>query len=175
MRALADWIRDSTPDWTDDQRYRLLSSLHSYVPATSILLFVFVDAPLIRVFALFLVLFTLTSEFVLRECALTLLEKEFSDTTWEDLFSKTSRMLGWKLSRPEKMMFNIGLNLGILILMILTLLRQSLVWLFPILVLLSLVLFSKDLHLLGASESPPEDRTSPETQSSAQTPPPSAE
>jgi hypothetical protein len=175
MEACAEWIRSATPSWTDEQRYRLLSSLHTRVPAASILLFVFVDAPLVRIFALGLVLFTLTSEFVLRECALTLLEKEFSDSTWEDLFSKTSRALGWTLTRPEKMMFNIGLNLGLLILMILTLLRQSLVWCFPIIVLLSLVLFSKGLRSEEIAAPQPENTSPPETPPAAQTPPPAAE
>ena len=174
MKAFAEWIREQTPTWTDEQRYRLLSSLHVYVPAVSIGLFVFVDAPLLRVLALCLVVFTLSSEVLLRECALTLLEQEFSTTTWDDAMSKTVKALGWSVTRSEKMMFNIGLNAGLLLMMVLVLLRQSLIWTFPILVLLSLVLFSRGLPSAETAESPPESRSSPETPPSSQTPPPAA-
>lgn len=172
MNSVADWIRDSTPGWTDEDRYRLLSKLHSHVPPVCLVLFVFTESPLARVLSLGLVIFTLSSEFLMRECILSLLEQEFSDSTWDDLFSKTTKALGWTLTRSEKMTFNIGLNLGLLIMMTLMLLRQSLLWSFPILVLLSLVLFSKGLRSEETAESPPEDVSSPETPPSAQTPPP---
>jgi len=55
-------------------------------------------------------------------------EKEFSDTTWDDLFATVLKAGGYTVTRPEKMMFNIGLNVGLLIMMILVLLRQSVLW-----------------------------------------------
>lgn len=172
METFAGWIRERTPTWTDEQRYRLLSSLHVYGPPVSIGLFVFVDAPLLRVLGLCLVVFTLASEVLLRECILTLLEQEFSTTTWDDAMSKAVKAMGWTITRSEKMMFNIGLNAGVLLMMVLVLLRQSLIWTFPILVLLSLVLFSRGLLSAGSVESPPAHTSSPETPPSAQTPPP---
>lgn len=172
METVAEWIRDRTPLWTDDQRYRMLSSLHVYGPPIWLVLFVLTDTPLVRVLALGLVVFTLASEVLLRECALTLLEQEFSDTTWDDAMSKATKALGWTITRSEKMMFNIGLNSGLLIMMVLVLLRQSLVWTFPILVLLLLVLLSKGLRSGEIAAPPPVHTSAPETPPSAQTPPP---
>lgn len=175
MESAANQIRDWTPGWTDEERYRLISKLHSHVPAVCIVLFVFSDNPLLRVLALSLVIFTLSSEFILRDCILSQLEQEFSDTTWDDLFSKATKASGWVLTRPEKMTFNIGLNLGLFLMMTLVLLRQSLIWSFPILVLLSLVLFSRGRRSPEIAAPPPSDTTSPEPPPSAQTPPPAVE
>lgn len=174
MNSAADWIRDRTPGWTDEARYRLLSRLHSWGPPVWLVLFVFTDSPLARVLALGLVMFTLASEVLMRECLLSLLEQEFSDSTWDDLVSKSIKALGWAWTRSEKMTFNIGLNTGLLIMMTLMLLRQSLLWSFPILVLLSLGLFSRGLRSEEIAGPPPENRSSPEPPPSAQTPPPAA-
>ena len=128
MKPIADWIRDQTPGWTDDARYTLVSRIHSWGPPVCLLLFVFTDNLAIRFLTLCLVLTTLLSELVLRDCLVTLVEREFSDSTWDDLFQWGIRQTGWELTRPEKMALNIGLNSGFLILIVLMLLRESVLW-----------------------------------------------
>jgi hypothetical protein len=57
-----------------------------------------------------------------------MVEKEFSDETWDDLAEILFRKLGWKLKRKEKMAFNIGINVGVLVVFMLLLLKESLLW-----------------------------------------------
>jgi len=128
MKPIADWIRARTPGWSDEDRYQLVSRIHSWGPPVCLILFVFTDNVVLRFFTLVLVLVTLVSEIVLRDCLVTMVEREFSDSTWDDLFQWGFRQSGWELSRPEKMALNIGLNSGFLILLILMLLRQSVLW-----------------------------------------------
>lgn len=159
MKAVADWIRERTPTWTDEQRYSLVSAVHSWAPPVCLLLFVFTDSIPMRFIVLCLELVTLVSEFVLQDCIVTMVEKEFSDSSWDDLFAQFLKMGGYTVTRPEKMMFNIGLNLGILIMMVLILLRQSVLWVVGITgiaftALPSLMLFSKSLPLTGIAELP---------------------
>ena len=82
-----------------------------------------------------------------------MVEKELSDSHWDDLFAKALKAWGYEVTRPEKMMFNIGLNLGLLVMMILVLLRQSVLWVAGIAVstLPTLALLSKALHPLEIS------------------------
>lgn len=174
MDSVADLIRSWTPTWTDDSRYRLLSTLHGTVPHVLVVLFVMTDSPVVRVVALGLMIFTLTSQVVTRECVMTLLEHEFSDARWDDFVTSAAKSLGWVLTRSEKMAFNIGLSVGVLGMMILILMRQSLIWVFPILVLLSLVLLSKGHRSVEIAGPAPESTVPPESAPSAQTPPPVA-
>lgn len=129
MKPIADWIRSRTPGWTDDTRYTVVSFVHTWVPPICLLGFVFTDNVLVRFFTLVLLVLTLVSEFVLRDCLVTMVEREFSDSTWDDVFDWAFRQSGWELSRPEKMALNIGLNTGFLVLGVLMLLRQSVLWL----------------------------------------------
>ncbi len=128
MKPIADWIRDRTPTWSDEDRYRWVSRIHSWGPPVCLLLFVFTDNVVARFVTLCLLVMTLVSEFVLRDCIVTMVEREFSDSTWDDLFQWGFRQSGWELSRPEKMALNIGLNTGFLIVSLLMLLRQSVLW-----------------------------------------------
>lgn len=148
MKSIADWIRERTPDWTDEQRYKVVSGIHSWGPPILLALFVFVDNVVIRFAVLCLEVLTLCSEFFLKDCVVTMVEKEFSDSHWDDLFAKALKAWGYEVTRPEKMMFNIGLNLGLLIMMVLVLLRQSVLWVVGIVVstLPSLMLLPKGLH-----------------------------
>jgi hypothetical protein len=128
MKHIADWIREKTPDWSDDERHTFVSRVHSFLPPVCLVLFVFTDNILVRFFTLCLLIVTLVSEFVLRDCIVTMVEREFSDSTWDDLFDYAFRSSGWELTRSEKMSLNIGLNTGFLIMTILMLLRQSVLW-----------------------------------------------
>ena len=148
MKSVADVIRGMTPDWTDEQRYKVVSAVHSWGPPLLLVLFVFLDNPVLRFVVLCLEVLTLGSEFVLQDCVVTMVEKEFSDSHWDDLFAKFLKAWGYEVTRPEKMMFNIGLNVGLLVMMILVLLRQSVLWIAGIAVstLPSLALLSRVLH-----------------------------
>jgi len=115
MKELADWIREWTPGWTDDQRYSVIAVVHSWLPPICLVLFVFTDSVVVRFLTLVLLIVTLVSEFVLRDCIVTMVEREFSDSNWDDLFAKTFKALGWEITRSEKMTMNIGLNSGLLI------------------------------------------------------------
>lgn len=128
MKSVADWIRQRTPDWTDEERYVWVSRIHSWVPPVCLLLFVFTENIAVRFLTLCLLVATLVSEFVLRDCLVTMVEREFSDSTFDDLFDWTFRASGWELTRPEKMALNLGLNTGFLVLGVLMLLRQSVLW-----------------------------------------------
>lgn len=152
MKSIADWIRERTPGWTDDDRYRLVSRIHSWGPPICLVLFVFTDNLIVRFFTLCLLVLTLVSEVVLRDCVVTMVEREFSDSTWDDVFQWGFRQSGWELSRPEKMALNIGLNSGFLILSLLMLLRQSVLWLawFPVTALPALGLLSTALPRLDS-------------------------
>ena len=150
MKSIADWIREKTPGWTDEGRYRVVSFIHTWVPPVCLLLFVFTDAIVIRLLTVALLIGTLVSEFVLRDCLVTMVEREFSDSTWDDVFDSVFRASGWELTRPEKMALNIGLNTGFLVLGILMLLRQSVLWLawIPVTALPALGLLSTTLPRL---------------------------
>ena len=128
MKPIADWIRDRTPTWSDEDRYRWVSWIHTWVPPVCLLLFVFTENVFARFLTLCLLVMTLVSEFVLRDCIVTMVEREFSDSTWDDVFQWAFRTSGWELTRPEKMALNIGLNSGFLIIVLLMLLRQSVLW-----------------------------------------------
>jgi hypothetical protein len=128
MKPIADWIRARTPSWTDEERYRWVSWIHTWVPPVCLLLFVFTENVVARFVTLCLLVMTLASEFVLRDCIVTMVEREFSDSTWDDVFQWAFRTSGWDLTRPEKMALNIGLNSGFLIVVLLMLLRQSVLW-----------------------------------------------
>lgn len=145
MKPIAEWIRDKTPGWTDEDRYRWVSRIHSWGPPVCLLLFVFTENVLMRFTTLCLLVMTLVSEFVLRDCIVTMVEREFSDSTFDDLFDWAFRQSGWELTRPEKMALNIGLNTGFLTVGLLMLLRQSVLWIawFPLTAIPALGLLAK--------------------------------
>ncbi len=152
MKEIADWIREWTPDWSDEERYIVITKIHKWLPPICLILFVFTENVVIRFFTLCLQLVTLGSEFILRDCIVTMVEREFSDSTWDDLGKKIFKAFGWDITRPEKMTFNIGLNLGLLIMTVLLLFRQSVLWVIgftgiAVTALPTLAWFSKVPHL----------------------------
>jgi hypothetical protein len=159
MKPLAEWIRKQTPEWTDEERYDWISTLHSWMVPACLFGFVFIENVFVRFFILVIQVITIVTEFAFRECIITLVEKEFSEREWDDLFMKLFKALGWNITRPEKMTFNIGLNAGLLFVFLLVLLRKSLLWILGIsgiavTALPTLVLFSKALHPPDIAELP---------------------
>ncbi len=128
MKEVADSIRLLTPSWTDKDRYKWLSTIHSWLVPACLLIFIFVNNPIIRFTILLLQVTTVLTEFFFQECLITMVEKEFSEETWDDIASRLFEINGWKLTRPEKMAFNIGINVGVFLVFILMLLRESMLW-----------------------------------------------
>jgi hypothetical protein len=151
MKPLAEWIRNWTPEWSDEDRYDLISKLHVWLEPVCIIGFVLFQSTVIRVLILFVQVITVTTQLALRECVITLVEKEFVDTKWDDMFTRMFRSIGWTITRSEKMTFNIGMNLGVLVVFSLFLLKESILWMVglasvAVTALPTLVLFSKALH-----------------------------
>ena len=128
MKHIANFLRNLTPTWTDNDRYKWLSTLHSWLIPICLVLFVFVTNPFLRFVILVLQVVTIVTEFFFKDCLITMVEKEFSDETWDDLAEKLFRNLGWELARKEKMAFNIGINVGVLLVFVLLLLKESFLW-----------------------------------------------
>ena len=128
MKYIANFIRKLTPTWTDTDRYKWLTILHSWLIPICLFLFIFVKNWIIRFIILILQAITIITEFFFKDCLITMVEKEFSDETWDDLAEKLFKNLGWKLRRKEKMAFNIGINVGVFLVFILIVLKESLLW-----------------------------------------------
>lgn len=128
MKLIADFLRNLTPTWTDKDRYKWLSIVHSWLVPTCLLLFVFVTNPLIRFIILIIQVITILTEFFFKECLITMVEKEFSEETWDDIANKIFKSNGWELTRPEKMSFNIGINVGVFLVFVMILLKESFLW-----------------------------------------------
>lgn len=128
MKDVANFLRQWTPTWTDKDRYKWLSTIHSFLVPACLFLFIFVSNPLLRFIILLIQLTTILTEFFFKECLITMVEKEFSEETWDDIASKLFQANGWKLTRPEKMSFNIGINVGVFLVFVLMLLKESLLW-----------------------------------------------
>ena len=156
MKSLADWIRNWTPGWTDEQRYKVVAGIHTWLPPICLGLFIFTNSVLARFMVLCLQVITLTSELAFRDCIVTMVEKEFSDSSWDDMFAKLFKSMDWDITRSEKMTFNIGLNFGLLIMTVLMLLRESVLWVvgftgIGVIALPSLVLLSTSPHFQGSA------------------------
>jgi hypothetical protein len=128
MKEFADFLRFLTPTWSDKDRYKWLSTLHSWLIPICLFLFLFVNNPILRFFILILQLLAIITEFFFKDCLITMVEKEFSDETWDDIADKLFKANGWDLTTPEKMSFNIGINVGVFLVFILILLRESMLW-----------------------------------------------
>jgi hypothetical protein len=128
MKEIANFIRYITPSWSDKDRYKWLSTIHAWLIPTCLILFIFISNPIVRFFVLFMQVIAIITEFFFKDCLITMVEKEFSEETWDDIASRIFKVNGWELTRPEKMSFNIGLNVGILIMFVITLLRESMLW-----------------------------------------------
>jgi hypothetical protein len=128
MKLLADLVRQATPTWTDKDRYKWLSILHSWLVPACLFFFIFVSNPLLRFMILCIQMITIVTEFFFKECLITMVEKEFSEETWDDIANKIFKANGWELTRPEKMSFNIGINVGVFLVFVLMLLKESLLW-----------------------------------------------
>jgi uncharacterized protein involved in cysteine biosynthesis len=128
MKHIAEFIRKLTPNWTDKDRYNWLSTLHSWLIPLCLISFIFINNWIVRSFILVMQTITVVTEFFFKDCLITMVEKEFSSETWDDLAEKLFKNLGWKLRRKEKMAFNIGINVGVLLVFILLLLKESLLW-----------------------------------------------
>lgn len=128
MKLVADFLRTCTPTWTDKDRYKWLSMIHSWLVPICLFLFLFIHNPALRFIILLIQVTTILTEFFFKECLITMVEKEFSEETWDDIANKIFKANGWDLTRPEKMSFNIGINVGVFLVFVLLLLKESMLW-----------------------------------------------
>ena len=132
MEDVAAGIRTLTPGVTDEERYRVISFLHTWFPILSVLLLVFTESIVFKLVALVFLILVVVTEIAYRDCIWTQLEKEFSDKPGANLGSKLLHMVGWDITRSEKMTLNIGFACGILVMAVLMLLRESALWMLGI-------------------------------------------
>lgn len=128
MKPVADWIRAWTPDWTDEDRYHWISAFHAWMLPVCLVGGFLIENWAVRMAILVTQVITIVTEFYFRDCLITMVEKEFSQKTWDDVVTRTFKALGWQMTRNEKMTFNIGINVGALVAFLIVLLRESLLW-----------------------------------------------
>ena len=151
MKPLAEWIRKQTPEWTDETRHACISWFHKLLQPSCLIGFIFIENVIVRWIALFWIFQTAITQLTLRRCAIRWVERRFSKKPYVDILSKLFRIVGWNVTRSEKMTFNIGLNIGVLIVFSLLLLKENILWMVglasvAVTALPTLVLFSKALH-----------------------------
>jgi hypothetical protein len=112
MKELADFIRYLTPGISDKARYTFLSKLHLITLFTLFFMFAHFKNIYVRLFVLIYCILSIYLEVVYRECPATILEREFSSESWEDLLDIFFKYCGWDITRNEKIVgftcFNIG-------------------------------------------------------------------
>ena len=115
MKDVAEYLRWITPFLDDKQRYSCISWFHVIIQVTLLFFFFCIRSFFIRVVVLLLVFGSILSELYYRECALSLLEREFSTETWNDILDDIFEKFDWKVTRAEKTVgftcFNIGVFL----------------------------------------------------------------
>ena len=152
MKKVADWIREWSPDWTDEERYKVIRLFHLWELPLSPILFVFFDNMILRFVLLMIGGISVITNVFLRDCYMTMLEREFSQSSWDDAVDIMFRNAGWELNRSEKIALVIGTISGMFIMSLLILLRQSILWIvgftgIAVTVLPTLAWFSKVPHL----------------------------
>lgn len=178
MKHVADWIREQTPEWTDDQRYHTLAFWHKLLQPGTIAGFIW-GPSWVRFLILVLHVIVIVTQIAYRDCLIYRVERELSNKKIQTVVSYLFQLIGMNsLSRSEKMMFTAGVNAGILIMFGVILLQESVLWMVgfaalvftvpPILMWCSTILHPPET----ASPPPASDRLSPTSPTDPQTPSP---
>jgi hypothetical protein len=117
MKELADFIRFLSPNLTDKTRFTFLSKLHFLTSIAMIFIFVHFKSIYIKLFVLVYGLLTLYLQTSYRECPASLLEREFSSETWDDILDSFFKYLKWDITRSEKIVGFTCFFIGALIIM----------------------------------------------------------
>ncbi len=180
MKHVADWIREKTPDWTDDQRYETLTFWHRLLQPGTIAGFVW-GPTWLRWLILVLHSIVILTQIAYRDCLIYRVEREFSNKKMKSAVSYLLRALGLHtLKQSEKTMFTAGLNTGVLIMFCIILLQESVLWMVGFAALVFtvppiLMWFSTSLPPLETASPPPESAPPPPTSPTGpQTPSPAA-
>jgi hypothetical protein len=181
MKRVANWIRDQTPGWTDEQRYETLTFWHRLLQPGTIAGFVF-GGPFLRFAILVLHTIVILTQIAYRDCLIYRVEREFSSKKMKSAVWYLLRALGLHtLKQSEKSMFTAGLNTGVLIMFVVILLQESMMWMVGFAALVFtvppiLAWFSTILPPLPPVEPRQESVPAPpDVSSSPQTPPPVSE
>jgi hypothetical protein len=117
MKDLAKYIQIWTPFLSDNQRYKILSWLHLYYLQVIPLSLFFFGNIVVKVFVLIFIAASIFTELMSRECPVTILEREFSQESWDDILDIIFKKFNWTITRPEKIVgftcFNIALLLSL--------------------------------------------------------------
>jgi len=116
MKDLADFIRFYTPFLTDYQRYSFLSSFHFYLQVFLIIMFFITKNIFVRLFVLSFVFFIgIYADLKVKDCWISVLEREFHSESWEDILDIIFRKFDWKITRSEKIVGFICALIGMFI------------------------------------------------------------
>jgi len=177
MKSVADWIRGWTPGWTDEQRNETLIFWHKVLGPGTIAGFV-VGGPIVRFCILVLHSIVIISQIAYRDCLIRRVEREFSNKKLTTVTSYFLRITGLNtITKQERMMFSVGMNVGVLVMFIIILLQESVLWMVGFATIVFtvppiLMWFSTVLPPLKNDEQPlKNDPAVPVSSSSSQTPP----
>jgi hypothetical protein len=90
--------------------------------------FFFSGSLILRIIVLLVISGSIITELYYRECILSLIEREFSSESWDDILDDLFERFDWKLKREEKVIgftcFNIGIFLMLFLFTIYDLCRK---------------------------------------------------
>ena len=103
MKDLADFIRFYTPFLNDYQRYSYISSFHFYLQVFLIIMFFITRNIFVRLFVLSFMFFGgIYADLQMKDCWISVLEREFHSETWDDILDIIFKKFNWKITRSEK-------------------------------------------------------------------------
>jgi hypothetical protein len=128
MKDVAEYLRWVTPFFNDTQRYKVLSWFHVLIQIVILIAFFFSGSLILRIIVLLVISGSIITELYYRECILSLIEREFSSESWDDILDDLFERFDWKLKREEKVIgftcFNIGIFLMLFLFTIYDLCRK---------------------------------------------------
>jgi hypothetical protein len=128
MKNVADWIRTQTPGWTDEERYKTILFSHNLLQPGTIACFIW-GSPWLRFVMIVLHVIVIFTQIVYRDCLIYRVEREFTNKKIKTMVSRFLQLIGLDtITRGEKSMFTAGLNTGVLVMVIILLLQESLLW-----------------------------------------------
>ena len=115
MEELAEFIRFLTPFLSDIQRYKYISGFHLYFQIFLVIIFFAIKNYFVKFAILIIIAVSICLELCLKDCPITVLEREFHSETWDDILDVIFKTFGWKITRSEKIVGFTCFNIGVLI------------------------------------------------------------
>ena len=128
MKDLAKYIKIWTPFLSDKQRYKIVSWLHLYYLQLIPITLFFIGNIVVKVFVLIFIGASIFTELMTKECPVTILEREFSEESWDDILDIIFKKFNWTITRSEKIVgftcFNIGLFISLFVFTLFDMFRE---------------------------------------------------